>query len=164
MIRQIQHSIRSLTDTPLKTILLAGFTAGTLDILAAFINYMVKFGKSPVIVLNFIASGVFGDAAFSGDAMMPVWGLIFHYIIAFIWTIFFYLVYQRVKFLGKNILLSGLLYGIVIWLIMNLILVPFSNTPKLPIRFPQLLLGVLYLMICVGLPVSIITQAYYNRK
>jgi hypothetical protein len=63
-------------------ILKAGLIVGTLDILAAFIQYAIKTGKNPTVVLKFIASGVFGKEAFNGGTMMNVYGLIFHFVIA----------------------------------------------------------------------------------
>ncbi len=69
------------------SVLKAGFIVGTLDILAAFINYYINTGKSPEPVLKFIASGVFGKSAFTIGNEMLAWGLLFHYGIAFIFTI-----------------------------------------------------------------------------
>ena len=75
-------------------IVITGLLAGTLDILAAVIRYTIRTGNSPVRLLEFIASAVFGrEEAFSGNAMMGIWGLFFHYLIAFTWTIVFFLAY-----------------------------------------------------------------------
>ncbi|HYG39365.1 MAG TPA: hypothetical protein VD908_12125 [Cytophagales bacterium] len=72
-------------------ILKAGLLVGTLDILAAFIHYIIASGKSdPFVVLKFIASGVFGNEAFVGGNIMIVAGLILHYIIALGFTLFFF--------------------------------------------------------------------------
>src|SRR5258706_9232927 len=98
-----------------KTILITGLIAGTLDICAATIKYLVTARRNPVHLYYFIASGVFGKDAGTGNSMMAVWGLLFHYTIALIFTAFYFLVYPKIKFLSRNIVLSGLLYGIFVW-------------------------------------------------
>ncbi len=59
---------------PLKLILLSGLLVGTLDILAAFVDYYIATGKNPLIILKFIASGVFRKTALTGNGGMYAWG------------------------------------------------------------------------------------------
>ena len=95
------------------TILLAGFIAGCLDILSAFLQYFINAGKNPVKILNFIASGVFGkEAAYAGGNTMAVWGLLFHFIIAFAFTLFFFWLYPKWNVLAKNKWATGIGYGL----------------------------------------------------
>ncbi|HEY4612913.1 MAG TPA: hypothetical protein VII11_08025, partial [Bacteroidota bacterium] len=93
-----------MKSNPAKAILTTWLLAGTLDILAAFTQYMIGTGgKNPVNVLLFIASGVFGrETAFSGGYPMAALGLAFHYFIAFTWTLLFYLAYPKMNILAKN--------------------------------------------------------------
>src|SRR5664279_2245551 len=113
-------------------ILLAGFVAGTLDALAAIINYYITTGKNPVIVFVFIASGILDKAAYSMPQSIAIVGLLLHFIIATIFSAFYFLVYPRVQFLRANKFVSAFLYGIFVWLVMNLVVVPLSLTPALP--------------------------------
>ena len=62
-----------------KNILLAGLLAGTLDILAAII---ILAKGNAIGTFKFIASGAFGEAAFSGGTDMVAYGVIFHYLFA----------------------------------------------------------------------------------
>ena len=146
------------------TILLAGFLVGSLDIIAAFINFYTKTGKNPVAVLNYIASAIFGRAAFSGDNSMAVWGLIFHFAIAFTWTILFFMIYPKIKLLSKNRILTGILYAIIIWLIMTQVIVPATKAPAIPFKADQALLAVGILIVAIGLPLSFIAYRYYIGK
>ncbi|HEU4770109.1 MAG TPA: hypothetical protein VFS77_22265, partial [Pyrinomonadaceae bacterium] len=57
------------TNGAAKPILLAGFVAGTLDIIAACVSAWLRSQTSPVRVLQFIASGVLGPEAFRGGAL-----------------------------------------------------------------------------------------------
>lgn len=148
-----------------KTVLLAGLLVGSLDILAALLNFYVQTGKDPLIVLKYIASAVFGKNAYAGDAMMPVWGLLFHFMIAFIWTIFFFLIYPHLKFLSKNRILTGIGYSIFIWLIMNRLVVPMSKAAvSSAFDWKSAIIGVSILIAAIGIPLSFIAYRFYHRK
>ncbi len=77
-----------------KTILLAGFVAGTLDLLGAIIVYAILLKKiTAEKLVRGIASGVFKKQAFSGGTDMVLYGIAFHYLIAFVFTIFYFLIF-----------------------------------------------------------------------
>jgi hypothetical protein len=147
----------------IKIIVLTGLLAGCLDILAACIDYYIKTGKGPEGVLRFIASGVFGKEAFTGTTMMMWLGLLFHFIIAFSLTIFFFIIYPKIRLLQLNIILTALIFGIVSWLITNLIIVPLSNTPSIPFKLLNALKAALILVITIGVPMSIIFKNFYKK-
>lgn len=149
------------SNNPLRIILFAGLTAGFLDGAAAVINYLITSnGKNPIRIFNFIASGVFGKKAFGGGWVMTAWGLLFHFIIACLFAAFFYFLYTRIKFLSRNILISGILYGIIVWLIMNLAVVPLSNTPPLPFVLSKAIIAILILIFFVGIPIALIVHKF----
>ncbi|MEP6617365.1 MAG: hypothetical protein ABJA57_12330 [Ginsengibacter sp.] len=139
----------------LSKIIKAGLIVGTLDILSAFIYVCIKTGKFiPGGILKFIASGIFGKDAFAGGTSMIVAGLIFHYLVAFAFTIFFFWISSRLKFILKNFILAGIIYGIFIWVVMNLVVVPLSNVPPRPFDVVNAIINMLILIICIGLPLS----------
>jgi len=149
---------------PLRTILFAGLTAGFLDGAVSVINYLISTnGKNPVKIFNFIASGVFGKKAFTGGWAMAGWGLLFHFIIACLFAAFFYLLYHRIKYLSKNIIISGVVYGIFVWLVMNRVVVPLSNTPTLPFVVYKAIISVLILIFFVGIPIALVVHKYYPK-
>lgn len=139
-------------------ILAAGLLVGTLDISAACLQYYIRTGKSPDNVLKFVASGVFGKEAFAGGALMSVCGLLFHFLIAFIFTTFFFFIYPRLKFLSFNVIITAILYGVFTWTVMNRIVLPLSNTPPLPFTWTGAIIAAGILTLCIGLPLSIIAK------
>jgi len=150
---------------PLKALIVAFLVAGTSDIAVALIQYTISTGNNPIRVLIFIASGVFGRGAYEGSAPgMAALGLIFHYCIAFIWTFIFYKLYPLIALMRKNRSLTGLSYGLIVWLGMNLIVVPLSNTPELPFSLTRALTGILILMVAIGTPLSFIIGKYYSES
>ncbi len=145
-----------------KIIFWTALIAGTLDILSAIVNTYIRAGIGPDRVFKFIASGVFGDSAFSGGAGMVIAGIIFHYSIASIWTIIFFTIYPKLGIKNINKYLVGLLYGILVWLIMNLIVVPLSNAPHISFTLKGVLLGAAFLIFFIGTPISLMYHKYYS--
>jgi hypothetical protein len=147
-----------------QTIILAGLLAGTLDALAAIIQVHLKSNIGPLPIFRFIASGVFGQDAFAGGVPMALWGILFHYVIAMSWTaLLFFLYPYLMKVMNKFVI--GFLYGIVIWLMMNLVILPLSNIPKgRGIEIESAVVAALILIIAIGIPVSLIFHRYYTRR
>ena len=146
------------------TIFLSGLIAGTLDILAAVIIYAVILEKTTAVkILQSIASGIFKKEAYTGGPQMVWYGLGLHYVIAFIFAWFYFIIYPYLPFLKKNFILSGVLYGIFVWIIMNLIVLPiaFPLLPEKHFDFP-LILSMLILIVCIGLPIASITRKFYR--
>jgi uncharacterized membrane protein YagU involved in acid resistance len=142
----------------------AGFLVGTLDISAAFLYYYTKTGKNPLRVLTFIASGIFGKAAFAGGSEMLLAGLALHYIIALTLTFFFFWLLSRLEGLRKVNLLVGIVYGIFVWAVMNLVVVPLSSVSKQPFQWDTALINVLILIACIGIPLAVMANNYYKKR
>lgn len=147
-----------------KYILITGLIAGTLDISAAIINYMIATGgKNPVIILYFISSGVFGQFAFSGGLFYAVCGVVFHFVIAYSFISFYFFVYPRTRKLLKNRYLCGAAFGIATWCVMNLVVVPLSKTPPTGFSLRQFILSILFLILFIGLPAAISAEKFYSE-
>ena len=146
-----------------KTILLSGLLVGSLDIIAALVQFYSKTGKDPLIVLKYIASAVFGKSAFSENSM-AVWGLLLHFLIAFIWTIFFFLIYPKLKLLSWNRIVTGIIYGIFIWIIMTQVVVPISKATAGAFNIKNAIIAVLILIAAIGIPLSFIAHRFYSIR
>ncbi len=139
----------------LKTALLAG----TLDITAAILNFMLKGGGNPTIVLQYIASGLFGKETAFSHAAMPSIGLLLHYFIAFAFTVFYFFVGYKVFEQFKYWQLSGVFYGIFVWFVMNKIIVPMSLIMPRPSTLSNDFTQMGILIVCIGLPI-----AYFSHQ
>jgi len=102
----------------------------------------------------------------SGGTSMILWGLIFHYPIAAFFTVPLFWLYPRIVNVLKNKYLIGILYGLVIWIIMNYIILPITNIPKSNgyLELVSLLKGIAALIISVGLPVALIADKEMNTS
>ncbi|NJM25025.1 MAG: DUF1440 domain-containing protein [Bacteroidia bacterium] len=144
------------------TLLLSGLLVGTLDIVAACVSYMIKTGGNPKVVLVYIASAVFGKEAFSGGDGMAAIGLLFHYLIAFGWTVLFFVIYPFVSTRIKNAWLLGVVYGLVVWSGMNLIVLPLTALTHSPITLNGALVAATVLIVAIGIPLSFMARRYYK--
>ncbi|PKB15191.1 DUF1440 domain-containing protein [Flavobacterium sp. 5] len=145
-------------------IFLSGLIAGTMDILAATITYTVILQKTTAIkLLQSIASGIFKKEAYTSGPQMAWYGLGLHYLIATTFALFYFLIYPYVPLFRKNALLSGILYGIFVGVVMNLIVLPivFPALPPRSLDF-ALVLAIVILIFCIGLPIAFIAKKYYS--
>lgn len=146
----------------LATVAGTGLLAGTLDICSAFIYAGLASGTSPAAVLRYVASGVWGAEAFSGGVLTALSGLLFHYFIALSWTVLFFLAAHRLSFLHKHPAPSAALYGIFVWCVMNLLVVPLSNVPARPLSLKPSAINMLILVVAIGVPVAYSARRYFS--
>lgn len=144
-----------------KTIFWGGLIAGTLDISGACIVSWLRASVPPERVLQSVASGLLGAAAYTGGAKTAALGLAIHFFIATIWTIVFYLASRKLRFLIAQPIVWGLVYGVVVYAFMNFVVLPLSQfpqrgTPTLTGR----LIGLVIIMFCIGLPIALIVRRF----
>lgn len=145
------------------TIIIAGLVVGTLDILCASIQTMIA-GRNPVGMLKFVSSGIFGPEVLTGPDSYAVFGLLFHYCIAMIWTIIFFFLYPRIPLMRKNKIVTGVLYGIFVQIMMSQVVLRLANTPPLPFRLKGQLIAAGILIIAIGIPLAFFADRYFNKK
>ena len=117
--------MRSAATSGLRAILVGGLVAGTLDIgAAALINHV-----SPVLIVHYIASGVLGKASFSLGTPAACLGLILQWAMSVIIAAIYWSVTARMPRLREKWWRGGLLAGLVIYLVMNFLVMPFSAAP-----------------------------------
>lgn len=148
----------------LNQIVITGLVAGTLDILAACTQFYIKTGNSPVRVLEYVASAAIGPDAFNGGIGVAIAGLLFHYFIAMCWTTLLFMVYPIFALLRKNKYATGVGYGIFVWAMMNLIVVPLSRIPVRPLSWWPCIQAATILIFCIGLPISLMANRFFSQK
>ncbi len=151
----------------IKAVIPAGLIAGAMDISGACIGYMLDHnGRFPTKILEYIAGGVFGKDALTGGLPMKLWGALFHFSIAMSFTLFYFIVYPKLRLLQKNIFFSAIIYGLFVWAVMNLLVVPNSalHTPIIPFDFIKAAKAAFILMICIALPAGYFAEKYYSSK
>ncbi len=146
-----------------KRLLLTGLIAGTLDILSAYVNGFIRTGHISRKMFQYIAGGAIGlKNSLNGGLPVILLGVFIHYFIAFLFTFFFFVLYRKNRFFGLNKFVAALVYGIFIWTVMNLIVLPLSALPPGTIKPGNALLDCLILAAMIGLPCAISASAYYR--
>ena len=152
---------QSFAPSALRTISWAGLVVGVLDGIAAFIAFFFFLGLNPFQVLQFIASSVVGPSTMTGGFPMVLIGLLLHFLVSFAVAGIYYWAYPHMDVLQRYPIVAGLLYGLGVWLVMNLLVLPASNAPKGPFIGGLVVVGILWHMLLVGLPTSLITAKNY---
>lgn len=107
------------------TIIYGGLTAGTLDILDAFIVSGLR-GVSPERVLRYIASGVLGPSASQGGLEVAALGLGLHFVIALGAATTYWAASQKLSILVRRPVICGLAFGLGVWAFMQYVVLPLS--------------------------------------
>lgn len=109
----------------LRAIVVGGLLAGTVDIgAAALINH-----ASPILIARYIASGLLGRAALSSGAAAAYLGLVLQWAMSVLIAAIYWSATSRMPRLRERWWLGGLLAGVVIYLVMNFVVMPFSAAP-----------------------------------
>jgi hypothetical protein len=148
----------------LVTILWIGLVAGTLDITDNLIFNQFR-GISPTRVFQYIASGLIGMKSFQIGLASVALGVAIHYTIAIFWTGVFYAASRRFSILIRRPVICGLLYGGVVYLFMNFVVLPLSSVPFRPaaVTLASRINGVLALLLFIGLTISLLTRRSFAR-
>jgi hypothetical protein len=140
-------------------ILRAGLLCGVLDITAAFVTWAIK-GVRPIVILQGIASGLLGPKSFQGGWKTTALGGVLHFMIAFTATTVFYDASRSLRFMTRRPILSGLTYGVMVYLVMYWIVMPLSNIQRRPFSLTATVIAIITHMVCVGLPISLVVRRY----
>ncbi len=111
---------------PAGLVLAGGLVAGTLDIVYACLFWALKADVPARRILQSVAAGLLGSASFAGGFRTAALGLFLHFFIAITMAAVYYLVARRWPLLWRRPWLSGALYGLLLYFVMNFLVVPFS--------------------------------------
>ena len=145
----------------LVAIALSSVVAGTLDLFSAVV-LAKKRGMSFASLLQFVASGALGEAAFQGGLSTVMAGMFFHYLIALIWAGAYFLLGRTLPDTLMHPFVCGTLFGIVVHLVMSFVVIPLSRTPKKPFAWQPWLIQLAIHITLVGLPIALI-QSWWLR-
>jgi hypothetical protein len=137
-----------------RTIALATVVAGTLDIVFAMMLSLI-FGRHIPDMLRFVASGPFPAATDMGTNGAFL-GLLTHFTLMAIMTVVFVAAARGKAELTEKPIKWGVIYGLVTYVVMNLLVVPlrFGNWPPKPLSIATQLFAHIVL---VGIPIALIT-------
>ncbi len=153
------YSVPRASTGLLYPILAGGGIAGTLDKIWGFISFGLKSPQA-------IAAGLIGpSAAFQGGIVTWMLGMLLHFFIAFTAAAIYCLVSRKLRFLVDHWVVCGLFFGIAVFLVMNLVVLPLSALHLTgPYQLRGLIQGLLGHMLIVGLPISYSVHKFANKS
>lgn len=139
---------------------LAGLIAGIIDIgAAAAINHV-----GPALILQGIASGLLGMKSYAGGGATVALGLVLQIAMSIAIAGIYTAAATRLAWLRSRPILSGLAFGLGVFVVMNLIVVPLSAFGPKPahIALAWVLLNVLAMLV-FGVLVALIVRRGLRR-
>jgi uncharacterized membrane protein YagU involved in acid resistance len=141
-------------------ILYGGLIAGALDLAAAIISNAIR-GIEPVRIMQSISSGLMGSSAYEQGAASVSLGVVLHFLMMWIICAIYYAASRRLPVLTARPLVMGVLYGIVVYLVMNFVVLPLSAFPhQLAFTPSAVAVGLGVMIFCVGLPISLAVRRF----
>ncbi|AIF46088.1 hypothetical protein [Dyella japonica] len=155
--------MQSTVEKPTSLLIRATLIAGTLDILSA-LTYAVMAGKNPLAVPVGIASAIWPGAVKAGAPALLV-GVLLHFAIMLVMVAVFVAAARKMPWLTTRPVTSGLIYGLVLWAVMNLIVLPL-RWPALFPHFTAISLAeqVFSHTVLVGLPLAWMTSRSMQHR
>lgn len=142
--------------------IIGGGVAGTLDIVYAIARQAGR-GRSPEWTLQSVASGWLGEDAFTSGGVGAALGLLSHFAILLVAAGLFVLASRRLPALRAHAAISGLAFGVLVYLFMNFVVLPLSAFPfDLTYTAGRLLEGFVSHAVLVGLPIALAARGAGN--
>ncbi|HEX8489599.1 MAG TPA: hypothetical protein VF626_01155 [Chthoniobacterales bacterium] len=139
-----------------RAVAVTGLIVGTMDIISAIIIALWR-GSTATRLLQFVASGLLGPQAFQGGTATAALGLALHFFIAFTLVIIFYAARRSVGFVRQHAVASGIIYGLAVYAVMNLVVLPLSAArPRHSFTGDLIQIGIH--MFVIGLPTSLLLR------
>lgn len=142
---------------PLAYVLAGGLVVGTLDIVFAMTFWSWRADLPALRVLQSIAAGILGQASFEGGIETAAIGLALHFFIALSMAVVYYVAARRWPALWQQAVPWGTVYGLLLYGIMNLLVVPLSASPA-PADPLWVILSVPVHVLLVGVPIALFVR------
>jgi len=142
---------------PFPAIVVGGLIVGVLDLAYAVLVYSPK---EPILIPQTIASGILGMKSYDGGVRSAALGVVLHFVIALGAAAVYYLASRELTFLVSRAVLSGIVYGALVYLFMHIVVLPLS---ALPVRHTPLIYKATEFVehwFCVGLPIALSVRQY----
>lgn len=140
-----------------KAIAVGGVIVGVIDLLYAILVYSPH---RPILIPQTIASGVLGMKSYDGGAQTAVLGVILHFVIALGAATVYYVASGKLQFLLDHPVISGLVFGALVYFFMHYVVLPLSAAPHRHMPFIYKACEFVEHWFCVGLPIALSVRHY----
>jgi hypothetical protein len=136
-------------------VLIGGLLAAVLDIVYAFVLADMR-GGTALRTLQSIASGLLGRDAYKGGFVTGALGLALHLAILIVAAWVYWFAARNSTFMRRHMWISGVVFGVLVYLFMNFVVLPLSMVPFRITYTPMVILqGFISHALLVGLPIAL---------
>lgn len=121
-------SMQQRSTEVLSAIFLGGLIAGAIDIGAA----SLISGRSPAFIMQAIAGGLLGKASFGGGIATVILGAVLQELMGALIAAIYVVALKSLRGLLRRWISSGLVYGVIVFFVMNYVVVPLSAWKAAP--------------------------------
>ena len=146
----------------LAPVLTGGLLAGAIDLTYACTYHGFVSHVPPARIFQAIGSGLLGKASFEMGATSATVGFIAHFAILIIAAGIFNFARRRFAYLRDHAYLSGMIFGVGIWLTMNYIVLPLSAAPQFKSTLQGALSDFAVHVLLLGPAISLVAK-YFDR-
>jgi len=152
--------MKPVSKGPFAAIFFGGLLAGIFDLTQAFIGYSLM-GSTPFRILQAVASGIFGrqESRQMGWTSAAV-GLLCHFTVAFGAATVYYVASRKLRILVQRPVLSGLIYGELVFLFMYVVVIPLSAIGHATYNLATYITGPIGHPLLVGLPIALCVRRF----
>jgi len=137
-----------------------GLAVGVLDLAYAVVFYSSYYSVRATAIPQSIASGLLGADAFKGGMTTVALGTALHFFIAYSVAAVYVLASRRLRFLTKQAVLWGMIYGAAVYTFMHTVVLPLSAVAKGHHNLFPMVCEFIEHCFFVGLPVALIAKRY----
>jgi hypothetical protein len=110
-------------------------------------------------LLQWDASNAYGVRAFDGGWSVAVIGLAMDFVVSFVWAVVFTILYVKLPFLRRDVVLSGLCFGVVVMVVMIYGIVPLGHAMQMQRTLWHVANVLIAHSVFFGLPVALTVSA-----
>jgi hypothetical protein len=137
----------------LRGILLGGFFAGLADFIFASVKTTMD-GGTWMRPWKGVASGLLGSGAREGGIEMVALGTALHFFICFAAAALLYLIVSRLRWIPRQWIVLGILYGVAFLIVMNYVILPLSAIGRSIYPLESILSTAFFHTLLVGWPTA----------
>lgn len=147
---------KTSVGTLAKASMAAGLLAAVVEMIFVLpIQYLL--GNSPAVVFQSIASGALGKRAFDEGMPAVLLGVGVHTLISLVSAALFMAAALRWGFLRRRAIVSGALYGVLAYVVMNFLVIPLSAIGfRWPRSLPLFFISLAIHMFAFGVPIALV--------
>ena len=151
--------MRDESANPGAAIVFAGTLCGILDGLAA-VGLTLYYHRTVDLMFQGIARGLVGDSSFQEGIATVFIGAVLHFLIAYGAATVYYIASRYLRVMVRQALACGMIYGVLVHLFMQLVVIPNSKIGPHPINWRTFLQLLAIHIVIVGPSISLVVRRY----